>query len=144
MNIVPKVLLSFIMFAMVTACRPEKEVLTKFAMSDHDAFMRSGTSTVEGQGFLRQQGGNVVRCSGEDVMLVPATAYFKEYTQVVRSGGIPKEIDQLRLLHKGAVRTATCDADGKFRFDKLPAGRWIVSTRIRWMAGNAPQGGSCW
>jgi hypothetical protein len=125
----------------VSGCRPEREVLTNFAMTEHDAFMRAGTSIVEGQAFLRQQGGGVVRCAGEEVMLVPATAYFREYTGIVRAGGIPKDIERLRSLHQGAVRRATCDADGKFRFEKLPAGKWIVSTRIRWMAGNVPQGG---
>jgi hypothetical protein len=124
-----------------TGCRPEREVATKFVMAEHDPFMRTGTSAIEGQGFMRQQGGGVVRCAGEEVTLVPATPYFREYTAIAREGGIPKDIERLKSFHSAAVRRATCDADGKFKFEKLPSGKWIVSTRVRWMAGNAPQGG---
>jgi hypothetical protein len=131
----------FTVSLLASGCRPEREVTTQFAMSSHEQFMRPGTGTVEGQGFMRQQGGGVVRCAGEEVTIVPATPYFREYTDIVRSGGIPKDLMRLRSIHSGAVRRSTCDADGKFKFDRLPAGKWIVSTRVIWMAGNVPQGG---
>ena len=37
-----------------------------------------GAADIEGQAFFRQQGGGVVTCAGEEVMLVPAGQYATE------------------------------------------------------------------
>ena len=42
------------------------------------------------------------------------------------------------------VRRIGCDAEGRFRFDGVPAGRWYVFSNIvfRVAGGEAPQGGA--
>jgi len=40
-----------------------------------------------------------------------------------------------------AGREATCDAEGRFQFQGLPALPWIVLTQVQWRVANANQGG---
>jgi hypothetical protein len=36
------------------------------------------------------------------------------------------------MPHQEYVRTAVCDAQGNFQFDKLTAAKWIVMSNIVW------------
>ena len=46
---------------------------------------------------------------------------------------------------KSTVRRVACDAEGRFRFDGVPAGRWYVFSNVVWRAVGAEgalQGGA--
>lgn len=109
-----------------------------------------GSAVITGQGFMRQLGGGVVTCAGEQATLIPATAYATARMRIlygnVEAGrrpltmmSAPEEAppEYLRL-----TRTSTCDAQGNFRFDNLPPGQYFLTVPVRWVAGSAPQGGT--
>lgn len=111
-----------------------------FNEAEHRAYFLSGNHTVDGQAFLRQAGGGIVNCAGNQVLLFPATAYFSDALLDPHfvAGKTPAELPDLA---ESLVRVAMCDGDGNFYFDALPAGRWIVVTKVQWTVGATPQGG---
>lgn len=118
------------------------EVRTQFDPADHDAFLPAGPHALQGQAFMRQRGGGVVTCAGSRVNLWPATSYMKDLMLAARSGARITNITPLPESHRGMIRTTTCDAQGAFRFEGLPAGKWFVFTSVQWAVGNAVQGGT--
>lgn len=120
-----------------------------FVESEYAAYRGSGMGTIEGQGFMRQNGGGVVTCAGSRVWAAPATAYTREMTGIFEAGWNPivgglaviDNPNQGRLFREGIERETQCDAQGNFAFRNLPAGQWIVSTAVTWRVGNEPQGG---
>ena len=108
-----------------------------------------GTSTIRGSAFLRQRGGGVVTCAGATVLLVPGTAYATE-----RMVAIYGSVDSAILTRPSRVvfepqppaflernRTATCDAQGNFVFDRLGDGTFYLVVPVRWLVGYEQQGG---
>ncbi|HXS54029.1 MAG TPA: hypothetical protein VN782_15950 [Usitatibacter sp.] len=119
---------------------PPMDLQTHFNAEEHQRFMKHGSATIRGQGFLRQQGGGVVTCAGYPVQLIPATPYFREVVHQLRIGRRPgpgQSLDSYREYFK----RSTCDAQGNFDFENLPAGDWFVMTEVRWTVANMPQGG---
>lgn len=104
------------------------------------AKMLEGNSKVTGSGFMRQRGGGVVTCAGQEVGLVPATAYATERftalygnldglvgfnrTQVKFNPDVP-EYQRIRKI-------TTCDAQGNFEFDKVGKGDFYLYTTVLW------------
>lgn len=118
------------------------EVRTQFDPADHDAFLAAGPHTLRGQAFMRQRGGGVVTCAGSRVNLWPATTYMKELMLAARSGARITNLSPLPESHRAMIRTTTCDAQGAFRFEGLPAGKWFAFASVQWAVGNAMQGGT--
>lgn len=113
---------------------------TAFSEQEHAAWTGSGDSAIEGQAFLRQRGGGVVTCAGQRVLLFPNTPYFQEVVSIARGGGQPATPPGADAV--AVTRNTMCDAEGRFRFDALPAGSWIVGTEVTWQVGYEPQGGA--
>lgn len=103
---------------------------TPFSDADFAPWTGSGPAALEGQAFLKTVGGDVKTCAGEDVGLLPATAYNREIVQSIRSG------HENLVNRSGAAdpytRHSICDAQGNFSFVSLPAGTWIVWTNVEW------------
>lgn len=98
----------------------------KFNKEDY----KSGSNTVTGQAFLRQNGGGIVTCAGKTVVLYPDTAYFsdifdEEYGEFLLTDN---ELNQA----KSVVKETQCDAQGSFEFYKIPAGKWVIKTNVSW------------
>jgi len=136
--------------ALVGACGfaqpPPVAMQTPFLEADHRAYLEPGTSAIRGQGFLRQQGGGVVTCAGEMVMIVPATGFFWEMVHHIQQGHEPNLVTAVapastpalvRLFHQ-----SQCDAQGNFAFDALAPGKWVVLTQVKWKVGYGMQGGN--
>lgn len=97
---------------------------------------KTGTGIVEGQAFLRRDYGRLVTAAGERVFLIPATAYAVERFGKMFDGeyrsyyGHPVEPppeDYYRYRRETKV-----DMSGRFTFEKVPPGRYIVATRVFW------------
>lgn len=110
----------------------------EFDSNHHSEYNKTGNSTVRGQAFLRQKGGGVVTCAGSQVMLIPATPYFREAINMARAGQrkpiLSPEAQDLR-------KTSTCDSQGNFSFSKVPAGKWFLVTEVSWIVAGLSQGG---
>lgn len=107
-----------------------------------------GTNTIEGSALIRQQGGGVVTCAGEEVTLVPVTEYATERMMAIygsdqrgyRGSGLLKFTPDDPAYYS-ASRTVLGDAQGNFLFDKVADGDFFVTTTVTWTAGYARQGG---
>lgn len=110
------------------ACAVEKQV--HFDAKAHGAPLAKGDAKIEGEGFIRRKNAWLARCSGEIVYLVPDNAYFREWVEIYRSGHTVENAKDLNEVHKGAVRKTQCNMKGQFAFENLPAGKWLLITRL--------------
>ena len=89
-----------------------------------------GTSTIEGQAFLKTRGGDVKYGAGSLVLLIPysaqSLAWYKERIATLRH--IPPMDPALQAL----VKATTAGRDGSFRFENEPAGSYLVVTLVMW------------
>jgi hypothetical protein len=94
---------------------------------DFRPFAVKGDAVLNGQAFLKTQGGDVKFAAGEKIELIPKTAYTSE---LMATWGEP-----LANLDKGwrqHIRTVVADASGNFEFKNIPAGSYYVQTYITW------------
>jgi hypothetical protein len=98
---------------------------------------------------MRQRGGGVVTCAGQEVALVPATRYASERMRATYGSTGPRaavlptytisftpDEPEFRVL----ARRTRCDAQGFFAFDHLRPGSYFVTTRVSWTVANRQQG----
>ena len=142
---------SSLVAALVTGCASPR-IIKPHVPFDAAAAQRQladGPNGIKGSALIRQNGGGVVTCAGETVFLMPATDAASEWAVAVygsRSGGFHGAMTRGMTFEGrsdlfGAVRSATCDAQGSFKFDHVADGTFYVFTRIVWTAGML-QGGS--
>ena len=111
---------------------------------------QKGSNTIKGSALIRQQGGGVVTCAGQEVTAIPATAYADERVWVIygayQKGYRPihagtQTFENEPLEFRQLILKTTCDAQGFFKFENVADAAYYLTTRITWQAGNAPQGG---
>jgi hypothetical protein len=144
-------LLAVLAVSAVAACAP---VVMQMYLAPADverasALLAAGTGTVGGSALMRQRGGGVVTCAGNEVFLVPATEsasaevrrLFGGDQGYVRRGGTELSGGTL-VVPPDPNRTTTCNAQGFFTFPNVRSGKWYVMTTIVWMVGSEYQGGT--
>lgn len=116
---------------LLAACAtvPQRARVTSYDSGEYAPYSKPGTASVRGEGFMIDGWGRRQTCAGRDVRLVPGTAYGEEEFQV-RMWGQPVIPADPRAL--AAERRVTADADGRFEFTGVPAGRWFVLAEVRW------------
>ena len=124
------------------ATQQSVEMQTKFDYSEHRPYLEPGENSIKGQGFLRQSGGRVVTCAGSEVIMMPATSFFREVTTHLRAGNNPQIAGKVDPAFKPMIKQSQCDAQGNFFFTKIPNGAWFVFTQVKWTVGNTRQGGT--
>jgi Ca2+-binding RTX toxin-like protein len=115
--------------------------------ADYYPYSKAGTASIDGQAYVVIRGGDVLldsrgylttlsdnarTASGNDVTLDPATPYamdwyMKSGTSLRRFTSAPKD-----AAFRAARKTTVADEAGKFKFEGLPAGRYIIRTTITW------------
>lgn len=127
------------MFVLVLGLSGCAGVVAPFSASDFSAYVGEGPATLEGQAFLRTRGGELRYCAGESVLLAPGTQYDIDVITAFAFGR------NVALKRAGPAaqywRESVCDAQGKFQFDGLPVGSWIVITDVRYWVAGSEQGG---
>lgn len=113
---------------------------------------KTGNNTIEGNAFMRQQGGGVVTCAGNEVFLVPVSHYAKERMAFLynhESGGVAsyyalmnKKFDKTDESYLADRRTTICNSDGRFTYKGIPDGEYYVGASVYWIVANAHQGGT--
>lgn len=98
--------------------------------------LKPGTGTIEGQAFLRRDYGWLVTAAGERVFLIPATSYAVERFSAMFGGDMRSyygnPVDEPPSDYYRFRRETKVDRYGKFSFEKVAKGRYIVATRIFW------------
>lgn len=97
-----------------------------------------GTGRIEGQAFTETRGGEVRHATGDTVTLQPDTAYVRDAIQYLAfesqpRAGLVTSIPNLQFLDT-SKRQTIADADGRFAFEGLVPGKYIVSAVISWEA----------
>jgi hypothetical protein len=141
----------------IAGCLGQIQMQTRFEPGEYRSYLKHGTSTLKGQGFLRQAGGSVVTCAGEEVDLVPETPFFLEALRQVEARYVnngrsdlafsywKRWLSQLEYdidpAYRPVLKHTQCDAQGNFAFNEVPPGRWLVSTQVVWEVASSSQGG---
>ncbi len=111
---------------------------------DHELYRMNGENVVSGQAFLRQKGGNVVTCAGEQVIMYPDTPYFNSRdTFIAETSALSNRCQITFVQDKNAEtynRLSQCDAQGNFEFNKVPAGNYIINVAVKWYSGGGTNG----
>lgn len=94
-----------------------------------------GTGTLTGQAFLAQVNGNVVKAAGQTVTLDPATSVGNEWWGKAGKHWIFRGLTPDSPGFASTRRSTTADAEGRFKFQDLPAGSYFVRTQVTWEVG---------
>jgi hypothetical protein len=101
--------------------------------SDYASYPARGTATITGQAFGRTKGGDVKIAAGARVTLDPVAPCSTEaINKIVVQGSKLEEgahLDPVMLRHR---RSVVADAQGRFTFDRVPAGRYYAVCLIQW------------
>ena len=112
-----------------------------------------GTATVEGRAAIPGAGAVTPTCAGGEAQLFPASAYAAQMMRIVFGNDVrgfaplatARYPANIAADFPTTVRRVGCDAEGRFRFDAVPAGRWYVFSNVVFRgtgADAAPQGGA--
>jgi hypothetical protein len=115
---------------------PTASIGTRFDPRAAAYIQKPGKGRIEGQAFLRRDQGRLVTAAGERVFLIPATAYAVERFERMFGG-------DRRSYYGSAVedpppeyltyrKETKVDMSGRFSFESLAPGRYIVATRVFW------------
>ena len=141
---------------------PESSVLvplqTVFDPSEVAFINELGSNTIKGSAFMRQQGGGEVGCAGNAVYLIPQGASSIERAgranasmfvfDKTSSSGYGSAIANRKMpappgdAYRSHQRETICDIDGKFEFQNVAAGSYLVVTRVTWTVDYSTQGGT--
>jgi hypothetical protein len=106
----------------------------KFDPSEAEIIRRPGTGSISGQASLTMAGGEVRYAAGNQVLLVPVTAYFRE--TITQYGTSRCSAERFRLKNPDVravqyIRSTRADGEGRFRFDRLAGGDYYVGTYVK-------------
>lgn len=134
----------------LTACQQTGEIKSVFNAKEASYILKKGDAKIEGEAFLRRDLGRIVTGAGEKVFLVPATSYTLERFDLMFRGskraysGIA--IEDTPSDYYTYRRDTKMDMSGKFVFENVAPGRYIVATRVVWTESEGyitfPQGGA--
>ena len=119
----------------LAACQSSR-VETPFDPTAAAFINQKGTGRIVGEAFLRRDYGRLVTAAGERVFLVPATSYtlerFGKMFDGDRRAYFGTSIDETPSDYYQYRRETKADMRGRFVFDELAPGRYIVATRVFW------------
>ena len=119
-----------------------------FVLDDVRWVRSAGNSTVSGKVSLKMRDGTAKSCAGFPVELLPVAKYsseriFRTYAsntsgQVLLEDNPPKFTPDAPEYHVYLLKSS-CDAQGEYRFENVPAGDYYVMAFIIWdVAGSNP------
>jgi hypothetical protein len=109
--------------------------LVPFDPDAYRPYAGDGPSTLFGQAFTKTHEGDVKIGAGNRVVMDPVTPYSTEWWNRTVLHGEPLDSSDVRA--DAFHRETLADADGRFRFDKLPAGDYYIACWISWEAQDA-------
>lgn len=132
---------------MISACAsagPPVAPQSQFNEAEYAPFKVDGTATISGQAFLKTQGGEVRHAAGNLIFLLPSTAYTRDWVNLQVNNSATewkKKIAEMDQRIAPYVRRVIGDSEGRFVFENVPAGNYIVYSDIHWRAGYGITGG---
>ena len=115
---------------------PAASIVTRFDPKSAEYILKGGRGRIEGQAFLKRDYGRLVTAAGERVFLIPATAYAVERFDRMFGGErrsyYGNQVEDPPAEYFNYRREAKVDMTGKFAFESVAPGRYIVATRVFW------------
>ena len=115
---------------------PTASVDSKFDARSAQYVLKGGKGRIDGQAFLRRDYGRLVTAAGERVFLIPATAYAVERFDRMFGGDrrsyYGNAVEDPPAEYLALRREAKVDMHGRFTFENVAPGRYIVATRVFW------------
>jgi hypothetical protein len=137
--------LTVVLSGCVTTPPPQWNQVSDAAEAEYQSYLAGGTASVSGQAFLTQRGGGVVKAAGRTVTLDPATSVGAEWWTKAGTKWAHRSLTPPSPGFAKARKTTVADAEGKFKFSGLAAGRYYVLTDVTWeipgQFGTSTQGG---
>lgn len=137
-------------FILLAGCgAPNYNITQAFNEKEAEDALRKGNNTIQGEAFLRQQGGGIVTCAGSEVILLPATAYATEMMNALylsTEKGYNTFFPLRRKVYNFVpneprypelTKRTLCSSTGHFKFKDIKDGSYYIITTINWkVAGN--------
>ena len=109
-----------------------------------------GNNKIKGSALIRQSGGGVVTCAGNQVSLIPKTEYSTERMLILyrnTNKGYKSLYDQSKPASRDAhydqlMIKKLCDGQGYFNFKNVADGEFYIVTGVSWRVGYDSYGGS--
>ena len=116
----------------IGACTHQRQAT--FQPSEMEWSTKQGTGTITGSAFLRTRGGDVMLAAGKDVILNPWSGYTAEWYQrhVIEGKNIGQPDERAARYQRRTV----ADSEGKFKFEGIPAGEYVVASHVTWLVNN--------
>lgn len=129
--------------------KQQVNLIQEFDSATAQRLIGAGPGSIRGSALIRQQGGGVVTCAGQTVVLIPATGYANErmvhlYGNTGKGYRPPREDHAFNpdpSEYARLVRETTCDAQGYFSFQRVAEGNFFIVTGVTWVIGGIRQGG---
>jgi hypothetical protein len=136
-------LLLVLLLAVAGCAAPRAVVISApFDAQQAQAMLAPGNNAITGSALMRQNGGGVVTCAGNEVFLIPATGYAQTRLGAIYGSSNMSPVYRPRLDfqpdppgYMSAMRTTRCNAQGFFTFDHLADGDFFVQVSIVWKTG---------
>lgn len=148
------ILLAVVIVAGFIGCGAAPRIVNLVSTFDSDMARElsqgKGSNSIKGSALIRQSGGGVVTCAGQDVILTPVTAYASERIQAIYGstqrgaasfGSVPNAFSPDIPEYYEFRQDRLCDAQGFFKFEEIPDGEYFITVIINWMVNNLHQGG---
>jgi len=130
----------------LSGCVAAPKITSTFSPSEAEFINKTGSGSISGQAFLRRNDGMVVYAAGSDVHLIPRTTYAQERMNALYRGGkinnMVPDPEVTDPLYRSMTKTVRANGEGRFRFEGLADGDYFVVTKVVWLIGGSPQGGS--
>jgi hypothetical protein len=124
-------LLSVIVLVWLSNCTPVvHDRLAPFNQAEYEAYTGEGTATISGEALPRPRDGKINKGICKAVYLTPVTGYFTEWFERVVMRGDLLAPAVIRAM--AYARNTGTDHEGRFTFEKLPAGDYYVACPITW------------
>jgi hypothetical protein len=143
-----KAFLTALICGLVAGCasRAPVVILPLYDDAMYAPYATPGTATVHGSAFLVTRAGDVKKAAARTVFLIPDTPFLAVRTKDAETDGGSyttfewlgwSGTDQESITKAWQhTRTEVGDMDGKFSFAKVPAGNYIVETKLIWQYVN--------
>ena len=112
--------------------RPITALETPFDPESFAAFDVAGEARILGAARLARPDGSTATCAGSAVRLMPDTPVTRETIDKIRNGFRVRPLVSGPDAFPRAFRRTACDPDGRFAFEAVAAGSWIVFTEVVW------------
>lgn len=111
---------------------PAFSQITPALEEEYNQFLSPGDGSITGQAFATQPDGGTVKAAGRIVTLDPKTTLGHEWWVRAGQTWAHRTVTPPSTNFMKARRTTVADAEGRFKFNNLPAGKYYLRTEITW------------